>query len=96
MKKIIFTFSFFTLIGLSILQAQEDLAKKGLDIANKAVEADKGFGSVSVSLKMVLKNKNGQTSERTLENKIFELDDDGDKSLIFFNGPLNGPPSKLM
>ena len=74
MKKIKFTFSFFTLISLSILQAQEDLAKKGLDIATKAVEADKGFGSVSVSLKMVLKNKNGQTSERTLENKIFELE----------------------
>ncbi|MBT5506072.1 MAG: outer membrane lipoprotein-sorting protein, partial [Flammeovirgaceae bacterium] len=55
MKKIVFTFSIFTLIGLSILQAQEDLAKKGLDIATKAVEADKGFGSVGVSLKMVLK-----------------------------------------
>ena len=87
MKKIIFAFSFFTLIGLGILQAQEDLAKKGLEIATKAVEADKGFGSVGVSLKMVLKNKNGQISERTLENKIFELDEDGDKSLIVFTSP---------
>jgi|TARA_B110000503_G_scaffold11346_1_gene15421 hypothetical protein len=87
MKKIVFTLGFFTLIGMGTLQAQDGLAEKGFGIATKAVEADKGFGSIGVSLKMVLKNKNGQVSERTLENKIFELNEDGDKSLIVFTSP---------
>ena len=56
MKKIVFTLGFFTLIGMGTLQAQDGLAEKGFGIATKAVEADKGFGSIGVSLKMVLKN----------------------------------------
>ena len=36
---------------------------------------------------MVLKNKNGQISERTLSNKTLELDIDGDKSMIVFTSP---------
>ena len=41
--------------------------------------------SLSTKLKMTLKNKNGQTSERLLENKILEQTEDGDLSLILFN-----------
>ena len=66
------------------IQSPDD---KGLQVAKAAEKADLGFGSSTVKLKMTLKNKNGQTSERYLENKILELTEDGDKSLIVFNSP---------
>ena len=36
---------------------------------------------------MILKNKNGQTSERHLTTKTLEVTEDGDKSLNVFNSP---------
>jgi len=60
---------------------------RGLEIAKAAEAADFGFNSSSVDLKMTLKNKNGQTSERLLTTKTLELMEDGDKSLIVFNSP---------
>ncbi|MEO1030567.1 MAG: outer membrane lipoprotein-sorting protein [Bacteroidota bacterium] len=65
-------------------QTPED---KGLEIAKAAEQADLGFNSSTVELKMTLKNKNGQTSERSLTTKTLELTEDGDKSLIVFNSP---------
>lgn len=80
---IITTIALFT---LSIGHAQSP-EEKGLQIAKAAEEAGLGFGSSTVELKMTLKNKNGQTSERFLETKTLELTEDGDKSLIVFNSP---------
>lgn len=73
-------------LGLFSVAAQTD-EEKGLEIAKAADLADQGFVSTIVQLKMTLKNKNGQTSERSLSNRILELTEDGDKSLIVFNSP---------
>jgi outer membrane lipoprotein-sorting protein len=64
-------------------------AQEGIDIAKAADKADLGWESSSSNLKMVLKNKNGQTSSRSLSNKSLELVEDGDKSLIIFNSPAD-------
>ncbi|MCF7569053.1 outer membrane lipoprotein-sorting protein [Sabulilitoribacter arenilitoris] len=64
--------------------AQEN---KGLEIAKAAVQADLGFNSSMVNLKMLLTNSNGQISERALTIKTLELHEDGDKSLIVFESP---------
>ncbi len=61
--------------------------ERGLQIAKAAEKADEGFGSSIVELKMTLKNKNGQTSERFLTTRTLELIEDGDKSLIVFESP---------
>jgi outer membrane lipoprotein-sorting protein len=61
--------------------------QKGFTIAKKADELDRGFESSEASLKMILANKNGQESERSLEYRTLEMDDDGDKSMIIFNSP---------
>ena len=61
--------------------------ERGLEIAKAAEKADEGFGSSIVELKMTLKNKNGQTSERFLSTRTLELTEDGDKSLIVFESP---------
>ncbi len=66
---------------------QSSIEKRGLEIALAADKADTGFGSTSVELTMVLKNRNGQTSERRMSTKTLEMKTDGDKSLIVFNTP---------
>ena len=78
----------FTLLLISpLIVISQTAEEKGYQIVSKAIDADRGFGSSSVDLKMVLKNKNGQVSERTLSNKTLELDEDGDKSMIIFTSP---------
>ncbi len=84
MKKIILTIVAIATLGIVNAQSPEE---KGKEIALAAEQADLGFNSSSVELKMTLKNKNGQTSERHLTTKTLELTEDGDKSLIVFNSP---------
>ena len=83
MKKIIVILLLIQTLNL-FSQSNEKL---GFEIAQKAVLMDQGFKSLSTKLKMTLKNRNGQTSERLLENKILEQVEDGDFSLIIFNTP---------
>ena len=56
MKKIILTL----LIFYPLLATAQTAEEKGLEIVSKAIEADRGFGSSTVDLKMILKNKNSE------------------------------------
>ncbi|WP_242092217.1 outer membrane lipoprotein-sorting protein [Aestuariivivens sediminicola] len=82
MKNVLFTVV-LSLALYTVSQAQD----RGLEIAQAAEKADLGFKSSASNLKMVLKNKNGQVSERALEVRTLELVEDGDKSLIIFSSP---------
>lgn len=84
MKNLVLTLMAFSIIGIANAQSPEE---RGLEIAKAAEQADLGFNSSTVDLKMTLKNKNGQTSERDLITKTLELTEDGDQSLIVFNSP---------
>ncbi len=84
MKKLIFIV--IALVVITNLNAQ-NAAERGLQVAKSADKADQGFNSSIVNLKMTLKNKNGQTSERLLITRTLEQTEDGDKSLIVFNSP---------
>lgn len=84
MKKIVLSVIAFSFIVLVNAQTAEE---RGIEIAKAAELADEGFQSSTVNLKMTLKNKNGQVSERSLTTKTLELTEDGDKSLIVFNSP---------
>lgn len=84
MKNNILAIIAFSIMSIVNGQSSEE---KGLQIAKAAEEADLGFSSSIVNLKMTLKNKNGQTSERSLTTRTLELTEDGDKSLIIFNSP---------
>ncbi len=61
--------------------------EKGKQIVETYIKNDEGFGSSEVELKMVLTNRQGQVSERTMTNKTYELTEDGDKSMIVFQSP---------
>lgn len=84
MKKVIIT---SIALAIAIIANAQTAEAKGLEIAKAAEQADLGFKSSTVNLKMTLKNKNGQISERSLTTKTLELTEDGDKSLIVFNSP---------
>ena len=61
--------------------------EKGLRIAREAADYDAGFGDYVVEGTMILRNRQGQESVRVFENRVLELTDDGDKSLIVFRRP---------
>ena len=61
--------------------------EKGLAIALEADIRDSGFGDFEADLKMVLRNRHGQESKRSLRTRTLEVSGDGDKSLVIFDTP---------
>ena len=59
----------------------------GLQVAEAVDESDRGWTDSTANLKMILRNKGGDTSERQLRSRGLEVLDDGDKSLIVFDSP---------
>lgn len=84
MKTLIIALVVFSVATTVIGQAPD---QKGMEIAMAADQADRGFESSEVSLKMILRNKQGQESTRFMKNRTLELTSDGDKSLIVFKSP---------
>ncbi|NOQ13730.1 MAG: outer membrane lipoprotein-sorting protein [Methyloprofundus sp.] len=76
-------------IGLSVLQASyaQTPEQKGLEIAQQVERRDSGWQDATVTIKMILRNKQGDESTRDIQQKILEVDEDGDKSLTVFNQP---------
>ncbi|MEM0941419.1 MAG: outer membrane lipoprotein-sorting protein [Bacteroidota bacterium] len=94
MKNIYQSIIVLTISISSILAQSAD--QKGLQIAKQADLADQGFESAEVDLKMKLTNAHGQVSERDMSNKILELTEDGDKSLIAFESPKDVEGTKTL
>ena len=59
----------------------------GLNIAGEADLRAQGFGNFTARQTMVLRNKQGQESRRSVRVKVLEVEDDGDKSLFVFDEP---------
>jgi outer membrane lipoprotein-sorting protein len=75
----------FTLLPIAV--AAESPEEKGLAIIQEADRHDTGWVDLKAELKMVLKNKQGQQSERSIRIDTLEVQDDGDKSLSVFDAP---------
>ncbi len=60
---------------------------KGLAIAVEADKRDTGWVDQTADLEMVLTNKQGESSHRTMELKSLEVHGDGDKSITVFDNP---------
>ena len=74
--------------GLLLAAADEAGADKvGLEIALEADTRATGFGNFTARQTMVLRNKQGQESRRSLRIKVLEVEGDGDKSLFVFEEP---------
>lgn len=60
---------------------------KGLAIAKEADRRDTGWGDWRAEVEMILKNAQGQTSQRKMKMRSLEYPADGDKTIIVFNWP---------
>ncbi len=65
----------------------ESPEEKGLDIALEADLRDAGFMDFTADMLMVLRNKHGRESKREIRIRTFEVENDGDKSLLIFDTP---------
>ncbi|QGX40395.1 outer membrane lipoprotein-sorting protein [Permianibacter aggregans] len=62
-------------------------AEKGLEIAKEMKARDIGWGDSQAEMKMILTNKQGESSEREIRIQSLEVQQDGDKSLSIFDSP---------
>ena len=72
--------------GRALAQTPEE---QGLAIAEEADQRDLGWHDNESTMKMVLRNRNGDKSVRELRRQAFESNEDGrgDKSIIVFDTP---------
>ncbi len=61
--------------------------EEGMKIIQEIKHRDTGFGDTKASMKMTLRNRNGDESTRTVTMRILEVKGDGEKSLSVFNNP---------
>ncbi|MDH3348401.1 MAG: outer membrane lipoprotein-sorting protein [Desulfobulbaceae bacterium] len=80
----------FTLIPLiSFADQQSNSTHKGLTIMQRAEELNKGFGDYTATMRMVLRNRLGDESERAIRIMVLETAEDGEKSLSIFDTPFD-------
>lgn len=63
--------------------------EKGLAIATKAQELDKGWGDSSSTMQMILRKKKGKERTRAMRSRNVEMTEDGDRSIIIFDDPAD-------
>jgi hypothetical protein len=67
----------------------ETAEEQGLRIVTEADQRDVGWIDQQASLKMVLRNRQGEESVRENRSQTLEVSGDGDKSLIVFDSPAD-------
>lgn len=77
------------------VNAQSEV-EKGLEIAQKARDADRGFENFIGEMTMILRNKQGQENKRSLRIKVMEVSGDGNMSLFVFDNPRDVKGTALL
>ena len=87
MRSLILLFSIVVFTGAVATTPNE----KGFEISARSDRSDRGFIDSEVGMKMVLRNRAGKESMRTLKLNTLEIVDEdvGDKSLIVFSTPID-------
>ena len=80
------------------VQAQNSAESRGRAIAEEADRRDYGWGDNSTTMRMVLRNRNGDESVRELRRRALESADAGagDKSVITFDAPRDVAGTSLL
>lgn len=83
------TAALLAMIAAPGLFAGQTPDEKGLEIATQADRRYTGYGDSTSTLRMILRNKQGQVSERALRIRALEMPNDGDRSLCIFDSPAD-------
>ncbi len=70
-----------------VVRSAQNPEEKGLALATEADRRYGGYGDSTANLRMILRNKEGQVSERQLRVRTLEVEGDGTKSLCIFDSP---------
>jgi predicted RND superfamily exporter protein len=87
------------ILSPTLLIAQEtDLSTKGYEISARSDRTDRGFIDSEVDMTMILRNKAGEESSRSISFTTLEVVDEnvGDKSLVVFNTPKDVEGTALL
>ena len=86
-------FSTLVLTAASAVAADEDAGaeQRGFEIAARSDRTDRGYGDSQVELTMILRNRAGKESSRSLSISTLEIEDEqlGDKSVTVFATPAD-------
>ncbi len=96
MRKQLYLIPVLMLLFHSALVYSETTQDKGLAIAVESDKRDTGWQDMTAQMKMILRNKQGEESLRTLTISILEVNDDGDKSLTIFEDPKDVKGTALL
>ncbi|MFA3789571.1 outer membrane lipoprotein-sorting protein [Aliiglaciecola sp. SL4] len=86
-KRLSIVFTLLTLCTISKEGFAQSPQEKGLEIAKERKLRDRGWGDSVAELTMVLRNSQGQETERAMRLQGLEVLDGGDKSLTIFDEP---------
>lgn len=90
-SKVLSNWAFSGAIAITALMTTSVCAQtqeqKGFEISKEAKHRDSGWGDSQSSLKMLLRNKQGDEDIRNIRIKSLEVVGDGDKSLTVFDQP---------
>ena len=81
-----------SLAGVGALRAQDSAEAKGQAFVEEAQRSQTGFGDLTVSLRMTLREAGGRTRVREMQVMVLEMKGDGERSLVMLECPadLNG------
>ncbi len=79
-------------------RAQESAEERGRAIAEEADRRDYGWGDNATTMRMVLRNRNGDESVREMRRRALETEEAGagDKSVITFDSPRDVAGTSLL
>ena len=79
--------SLIFILMLPLFAQAQTPAEKGLAIAEEVDKRDSSWSDQTSTMRMILHNRNGDESSREIRNRLLEVQDDGDKTLIIFDEP---------
>ncbi len=80
---------FGTLLVNPLISSAETAEEKGLAIAIEGDQRDQGYIDSTSDMRMILRNRAGKESIRTMRALSLEVEGDGDKSLSVFDEPAD-------
>ncbi len=84
------------LVSVLLFSSSPVFAERGREIMEVQEKMDNGFHDEESTMEMVLINAHGDKNIRKMNNKRFEMKDDGDKSLIKFEKPKDIKGTSLL
>ncbi len=83
-------------LGTPLMAHSATAEEIGLEIARKARAMEKGFGNFKARQTLVLRNRQGQESQRQLRFRVIEMGEDGDRSMFVFDEPRDVQGTALL